>query len=428
MNFFIECPVIRYTEEIRRAGGRIMTKRLVGIVSAGFLTLFVAFGIRYSYGLVLPHMLVSLAITKTQAGIIYSSYFIAATVCSPFIGMLADRFDSKMILGVFVAILAAGAGLMSLSSSVLQASIFFAIAGIGHSACWAPVVAVVMRWVSPTRRGIIVSVVDLGTTAGIAVWSLLVPIIINAYSWRMVWLSLGITAMVAAVVNLLVIKSRPEDGTVAQEPKRVQKSPSVKGTYGAIFRDSRFSLIGLSYLFISFSILIPFTFLISYATQKLSIPFATATGLLIVVAVAGAVGKLILAYISDRMGRIEIMMLCGVLTGAGALGMAYSQGLTGLYFFSAVFGVGYGTIWSVYAASARDLFPGEYSGSIIGLWTLFHGLGSVVAPIVSGWTIDKTGTYYWAFMLALGGSILSLFLLIPVMNSRKRGWGERGTK
>jgi MFS family permease len=406
-----------------------MNKRLVGVVSAGFLTLFVAFGIRYSYGLVLPHMLATLAITKTQAGIIYSSYFIAATVCSPFIGILADRFDSKMILGGFVAILAVGAGLMSVSSSVLQASIFFAIAGIGHSACWAPLVAVVMRWASPKRRGIIVSVVDLGTTAGIAVWSLLVPVIIRAYSWRMVWLSLGVTAVVAAVVNFFVIKSRPGDGTTAQESSRVRKSPSVKGTYAAIFRDSRFSLIGFSYLFVSFSILIPFTFLISYATQKLSIPFATATGLLIVVAVAGAIGKLILAYVSDRVGRIEIMMLCGVLTGVGAFGMAYSQALAGLYFFSAIFGVGYGTLWSIYAASARDLFPGEYSGSIIGLWTLFHGLGSVVAPIVSGWTIDKTGTYYWAFMLAACGSILSLALLVPVMISRKRGgaWGRQLT-
>jgi MFS family permease len=397
-----------------------MEKRLVGIVSAGFLTLFVAFGIRYSYGLILPHMLATLAISKTQAGIIYSSYFVAATVCSPFIGSLSDRFDSRVILGSFVAILAAGATLMSFSSSVLQASIFFAIAGIGHSACWAPVVAVVMRWASPNRRGIIVSVVDLGTTAGIAVWSLLVPIIIRSYSWRAVWLSLGLTALVAAIVNFALIKSHPDDEATTGGLKKDQKQARVKGAYTAIFRDSRFTLIGLSYLAISFSILIPFTFLISYATQKLSIPFAAATGLLIVVAVAGAGGKLILAYISDKVGRIEIMMFCGLLTAVGALGMAYSHGLTGLYIYSAIFGVGYGTIWSVYAASARDLFPGEYSGTIVGLWTVFHGLGSVVAPIISGWTIDRTGAYYWAFILAVFGSVVSLLLLLPVMKSAKR--------
>ena len=41
--------------------------------------------------------------------------------------------------------------------------------------------------------------------------------------------------------------------------------------------------------------------------------------------------------------------------------------------------------------------------------------GSVVAPIVSGWTIDRTGSYSGAFMLALVGSVVSILLLIPVM-------------
>lgn len=119
-----------------------MSKRVVAIITAGFLTLFAAFAIRYSYGLILPYMLSELRISKAEAGVIFSSYFIAATMLSPVIGLLIDRFDARIILSVFVAILGAGAWLMSLSSSVGQASIFFAIAGIGHSACWVPVVAV----------------------------------------------------------------------------------------------------------------------------------------------------------------------------------------------------------------------------------------------------------------------------------------------
>ncbi len=392
-----------------------MTRRVAGIVAAGFFTLFIAFAIRYSYGLVLPHMLSALAISKTEAGVIFSSYFITATILSPLIGILADRFDTRIILTVFVAIMGAGACLMSLSSSVVHASIFFAITGIGHSACWAPVVAVVMRWVSPERRGLAISIVDLGTTAGIAVWSVIVPIIIRDHSWKTVWVSLGITALVVAAMNFFLVKSRHEAqfGTRKPGDGQMVRIP-VEGSYKAIFRDSRFYLIGFSYLFISFSILIPFTFLISFATQKLMIPYTSATGLLLVIAVTGAISKLILAHVSDRAGRIEIMMLCGLLTALGTLGMAYAHGLAALCVFSAVFGIGYGTLWAVYAASARDLFPGDYSGSIIGLWTLFHGLGSVIAPIFAGLIIDRTGTYRWAFVLAVSASLLSLFLLLPV--------------
>jgi MFS family permease len=407
-----------------------MTKRAAGIVASGFLTVFIAFSIRYSYGLVLPYMMSTLAISKTEAGVIFSSYFITATIFSPLLGILADRFNSKTILTVFVSVLGVGTCLMSLSSSVVQASIFFAMIGIGHSACWAPVITVVTRWVSPKRRGIIISVVDLGTTAGIAVWSIIVPIIIRYHSWRTVWISLGITALVVAGINFFLVKSHPEIQAGTRESGSTHKARiPVKESYKAIFRDPRFYLIGFSYLLISFSILIPFTFLISYATQKLMIPYASATGLLLAIALVGAAGKLILAYVSDRVGRIEIMMLCGLLTACGTFGMAYARELSTLYILSAIFGIGYGTLWAMYAASARDLFPGEYSGSIIGLWTLFHGLGSIIAPIVSGWIIDTTGTYRLAFILAASGSVMSLLLLLPIRRSgRNSGMSTHETK
>jgi len=396
-------------------GLTIMTKRTIGVIVAGFCTLFIAFGIRYSYGLILPYMLSSLAISKTEAGVIFSSYFITCTLLAPVFGTLADRFDTRIILTMFVAVLGGGAYLMSFSSSVIQACIFFAVIGIGQSACWAPVVTVVMRWVSEKRRGIIISIVDLGSTAGIAVCGLMIPVIIGGSSWRTVWVSLGITAFVVAGMNFFLVRSHPQGQPGTQDPENEQKvQVPVKEAYKTIFRDSKFYLIGFSYLFISFSILIPFTFLATYATQELMIPYASAAGLFVVIAITGAIGKLILGYVSDRVGRIKIMMLCGLLTAFGTLGMAYAQKLSMLFIFSMIFGVGYGTLWPVYAASARDLFPKNYSGSVIGLWTLYHGLGSIISPVLSGWVIDATGTYVWAFILAMSCSFLSLLLLLPI--------------
>jgi OFA family oxalate/formate antiporter-like MFS transporter len=154
-----------------------MSKRAVAIIIAGFLTLFASFAIRYGYGLLLPQMLPSLAISKTEAGIIYSSYFIAYTVFSPILGLLVDRSDARLLLTFFVALLGIGALLMSFASSVINASLFFALAGIGHSACWVPFVTVVQRWVSERRRGTALAIVDLGSGTGTAVWSILIPLI-----------------------------------------------------------------------------------------------------------------------------------------------------------------------------------------------------------------------------------------------------------
>lgn len=399
-----------------------MGHRVVAIIFAGFSTIFVAFGIRYSYGLLLPEMLSALAISKTGAGIIYSSYFLTAAICAPVLGLLVDRTDARVLLTIFIVLLGIGAYLMSFSTGVIQASFFFALAGIGHSACWTPFVTVVLRWVSEKRRGIALSLVDLGSATSIAFWSIMIPIIVGPYSWRTVWVYLGLSAFLAAGINFFLVRSRPPFEVGPHESGRAPKAQiPIKVAYNAIFRDKKFHLIGFSYLLISFSILIPFTFLTSYATQELMIPYQSAAGLVAVIGIAGAIGKLVLGHVSDVVGRVKVMMLCGVLTAAGGLGLAYSQEFILLVLFTVVFGVGYGTIWPVYAASSRDLFSEDYSGSIVGLWTLYHGLGSILAPVFAGWTIDTTGTYVLAFILAAVSSTLSLLLLLPLvkMNSDK---------
>jgi MFS family permease len=399
-----------------------MGRRVVAIIIAGFFTVFVGFAIRYGYGLLLPAMLSTLAISKTEAGVIYSSYFLTATLLSPALGLLVDRWNARVILTVFVSLLGLGACLMSLSATVLQASLFFAVVGVGQSACWAPVVTVVLRWVSEKRRGVALSIVDLGSTVSIAFWSIMIPLMIGPYGWRTVWVCMGVLGFVVAGMNFFFVRSHPpseQENPVSKAAPKVQMS--IKAAYLAILRDKRFYFIGFSYLLISFSIIIPLLFLTTYAVQELRLPYSSAAGLLAVAGVAGAVGKLVLGPISDVVGRLKVMMLCGALIAAGGLGFAYARDFAVLVVFTAVFGVGYGTIWPVFAASSRDLFSKDYSGSIVGLWTLYHGLGSIVAPVFAGWTIDATGTYFWAFILTVTSAILSSLLLLPLAKASSHG-------
>lgn len=226
---------------------------------------------------------------------------------------------------------------------------------------------------------------------------------------------LGIITFLAAGMNFFIVQNHPP---FELEPRVSGGTPeariSIRKAYVAIFQDMKFYLVGLSYLFISFSILIPFTFLTAYGTQELKISYSSAAALVAVIGVSGAAGKLNLGHISDILERLRVMMLCGALTAAGCLGLANAHEFWMLIFFSVVFGVGYGSIWPVYAASARDMFCKDYSGSVIGLWTVYHGLGSVLSPVIAGWTIDATGTYFWALILAVLASILSLLLLWPL--------------
>jgi sugar phosphate permease len=353
-----------------------MSKRTVAIIIAGFFTVFIAFAVRYAYGLLLPEMLPALAISKTQAGVVYSSYFIAYTLFSPILGLMADRYDSRFILTFFVGILGLGAFLMSYSSSVSNASLFFALAGLGHSACWVPVVALIQRWVSDKRRGIALAFTDIGSATGIAVWSALLPFIVATYDWRTAWTSLGVFAFLVAAVNFLLVRSHPEQESSSQHATSTRFiHETVRATYKRLLYNGTFWLIGLSYLAIAFSILIPFTFLSIYVSQGLGMPYEDATRLIAVIAISGVLGKLVFGHLSDTLGRIRVMMLCGALVATGCLGLAYFQRYVTLVLSTFIFGIGYGAIWPVYAASAADFFSKGSVGSVVGLWLpRYYGL------------------------------------------------------
>lgn len=393
-----------------------MSKRTLLVLFACFCTVFAAYAIRYSYGTLLPEMLSTLSITKAQAGIIYSSYFVAYTVLSPVLGMLSDRYDMRIILSIFVALMGTGAFLMQYPHSVMQASLFFTLAGIGCAACWAPVMAVAQRWTSGKRRGMSLAMVDVGSTLGVMAAGALIPLAVTGSGWRMGWMGLGILGMALGVIDFFLIRSRPESQFNSSSSKSASWEMFASSTYKKLFNDRRFWFIGLAYLLTGFAIMVPFTFLSTYAVQELSVPYASAAMLVTIIGAGGLVGKLTLGPVSDKLGRIKIMLLCAVLITGGCLGIAYSRGWL-LMVMTAIFGIGYGACWSMYAACASDFFSQQAAGGIIGIWTFYLGIGLLSSPVVAGWMADTTGTLVWSFVIAAVGGMVSFLLLIPMLKS-----------
>lgn len=382
------------------------------VFAAAFLTVSIAYAVRYGYGMLLPGMLVSLEISKTQAGVIYSSYFLAYTLFSPILGILSDRYDSRILLTCFSGLLAAGAFLMAYIQTVPQAALIFSLAGIGHAACWAPVVSLVQKWVDNRHRGTALALVTMGSGIGIAVWSILLPIIVRHSDWQAGWMYLGIFGFLVAGVNFMFIRNPGEDEEISSTPGKGRANGL---SFHQFLGSLPLWLIGCSYFFIGFSVLVPFTFLGAYATEELQMPYAAATLFFTVIAVAGIVGKLSLGILSDRWGRIPVMILCGGLLGLGCWGVANVADLSLKICFIVMIGIGFGAVWPVYAAAAMDFFPKSAAGSIIGLWTFFLGLGSIVSPIICGASIDLSGSYTWAFNIGFVVAVLSAALLLPLL-------------
>ena len=392
-----------------------MSLRGYGVIVAAFFTVSIAYAIRYGYGMLLPGMLVSMDITKTEAGIIYGTYFGAYTVFSPLLGVLSDKYDSRLILTCFTALLASGAMLMAQATTVLQASFIFALAGIGHAACWVPVVSLVQQWVDDRHRGTALAIATMGSGIGIAAWSILLPGIVERLNWQAGWIYMGAFGFVVAGINFLLVRNpAPETAGKKVGEKSASTAKTAEMSYRQLLGSVPLWLVGCSYMMIGFTVLVPFTFLGVYAAEELHLPYATATGFFTLMAVAGMAGKLILGVLSDKWGRIQVMMLCGLFLGIGCWGIVNFEDLQIKICCTVLVGFGFGAVWPVYAAAAIDFFPKSVAGSVIGLWTFFLGVGSILSPIVCGWSIDFSGSYTWAFNIGFVVAMISVVLLLPL--------------
>ncbi len=392
-----------------------MEKRTLAIVISGFFTVSIAFSIRYGYGMLLPEMLPVLRISKMEAGGIYSAYFLIYTLFTPVLGAVSDKFDNRRILTIFPILLGLGAFFMAYSSSFLEASLFFALAGFGHAACWAPVVALVQKWVPEEKKGRILSIVSAGVGTGIFFWGLTLPVIVSKAGWQVGWIALGITAAVTAILNFLLV-SNPEIESQSKSPSK-SNHQGFYSSYLAIFKRPVFWAIGLSYLLVGASVIVIFTFLPIYARESLNAAYSISTSYISIIALFGIVGQMTLGISSDKIGRGYSLLICSLFLSAASFLVLLSDSVFTLYFYAAIYGIGYGAVWPIYAATASDLFPKQFSGGVIGAWTVFLGIGSILAPAFCGWLVDISVSYNGVFLTSGIVSILSIGLLIPTLKS-----------
>lgn len=393
------------------------------ILSVCFINLFVNYSIRLGFGVVLPEMIRSLGLNRTQAGAIFNFYLAAYICLTPFTGNLTDRFGARRIITLFSILLGTGTLLMGAVERFWTACIIFALVGAGASAMWTPVITVVQRWFALKRRGMALGILSTGYGLGFAAMGWLFPILVESFSWRFCWYALGAWVLIMVLVNGIFLRSGPEDLQMSpwgeKENLPLGSSPreglARKVRYGEIFRSSRFWAIGASYSFVACALYIVTTFMVDYANMELGFSFKRASFLATIHGLSQVIGVLTIPILSDRIGRRLTLMGSNVLIAVSVLGIiAAGKSLIGLYTSIAILGMFYGVTWPMYGACGGDYFKKEVMGTVIGAWTPFYGLGAISAHFIAGRIRDITQSFQTAFYLAIIFAIVGSFLMLRV--------------
>lgn len=400
------------------------------ILAVCFVDLFISYSIRLGYGVVLPEMIRSLGLNRTQGGAIFNFFLVAYVCLTPFTGNLTDRFGARRVITLFCILLGTGTLLMGTVESFWSASIFFALTGAGSSAMWTSVLTVVQRWFGKRRRGMALGIISTGYGLGFATTGWLFPVLVSSFSWRFCWYVLGAWALIMVLVNGIFLRSGPEDlqmspwgeegddfhlgseGNLNRQGSVRDLGSTEEGRYGEIFRSSRFWTIGTSYFFIACALYMITTFMVDYANVELGLSFEEASFLATIHGLSQVVGVLTIPILSDRIGRRLTLMGSNLIVALSILGViASAKGIPILVASIALFGIFYGIIWPMYGACGGDYFREEVMGTVIGAWTPFYGLGAILAHFLSGRIRDITQSFQPAFYLAVLFALVAAFLM-----------------
>ena len=398
-----------------------MIHRAWSIFAVSFLTLFVNYSIRDgTYSVLLPEMIKDLQMTKAQAGMIKSAFSLTYLLFSPLMGWLTDRIGGRKVISFFCLFLGAGTFLMGKANSFSSAAFFYGLIGIGAAASWVPIATLIQNWFGARKRGLILGALCMSYGIGFGLMGLILPVIVLKYHWRVVWSTLGISGFSLFFINGLVLRDRPEKMGLlpwgeSEEPNRAvkEKIPAVQMMdYLDMLRKRRFWIMGISYLAICYGTYAVVDFIVTYGTMELQIPYRIASLSITVISLSGMFGGILLMVLSDHIGRRKSLVITQTLIAMAVLFVIVGRD----HIFSLMLGMGcfgflFGAVWPMYAACVRDYFSEEAAGTVLGLLTIFYGVGGMLSPAITGYLADLTGTYRWSFGLGAFACLVAALLI-----------------
>ncbi len=351
----------------------------------GFVSMFMDISSEMIHALLPLYMVAVLGTSVLAVGLIEGIAEATASIVKVFSGAISDRFGKRKLLAVI------GYGLGALTKPV------FPLAGgldwlvgarfvdrIGKGIRGAPRDALVADVTPPELRGTAYGLRQTLDTIGAFTGPLLAIALMwwTASNYRLVFWFAVLPAFVAvAVLVLFVREPRLPAGT---RPRKLPLSRSELARLGPGYW--WVVAIGLVFTLARFSE----AFLILRAESAGLAPM-WAPAVLVVMGVAYSLSAYPAGVLSDRMRRLDLLLVGLALLVAADLVLAFVPGLAGLGIGVALWGLHMGFTQGLFNALVADTAPAELRGTAFGVYHLLTGVALLLASVVAGALWDVVG-------------------------------------
>ncbi len=421
------------------AVGRNDWRLLAGLFFAGWVAM-------YANRTVLSSLLelvgVEWSLSRTELGLLTSAFFVAYTAMQVPAGVLADRRGRRRLLLPGFVLHGAGALASGLAPGPGSFLALRVLTGLGQGTYYAAQYALAAAAIPFRYRGLGTALINSGMAFGIGLGffagSALGYRLGLGWRWPFVLLGLG-----TLLLSLALARGVADDRTPAGRRTGPGAGPDTAGknapadaiaATGTGPRAAAFLHTGGGALSLAATYVVAFTTMYGFYLILSWLPYYLQTARGLDGATAGLVSLLMpffalpaslwAATASDRLGRRKPVL--GLLLPVAAVALAAMPVATGpaaLYGAVALYGLtGKLVVDPLLVALVADATPREAYGRAFGVLNFSGTLSMALAPAVTGWLADLTGTFLAGFYLAAGLQALAWAALWAV---REPGRAER---
>ncbi len=378
------------------------------------LSVFINYVDRGNLSIAAPMLKDELGLSGSRLGILLSAFFWTYACLLPFSGWLVDRLDVNWVLAGGFFLWSAATVVTGVVHTFTALLALRLLLGIGESVAYPSYSKIIALNFSEEHRGLANSVISSGLLLGPGVGMLLGGMLMGRFGWRPFFIVLGVTSMLWLVPW---VKWMPRGTLVGTESTAgapdLAEFITLRSAWGTCL--GLFCGNYTNYFLVTW---LPFYLVRErhFSTDKM----AQIGGVSYLI---GACFCTFAGWLSDRWIRSGFtptivrktftgggLALAGIflaLTAVAGPRYCVATLMLGIVFF----GVWSSNVWAI----TQTLSGARAAGRWTGFQNFVGNLAGVVAPAVTGFVLDRTGHFYWAFAIltavALTGAACWVFLV-----------------
>jgi len=381
------------------------------------ISVFINYVDRGNLSIAAPMLKDELGISAAQLGLLLSAFFWTYACLQPFSGWLVDRLNVNWVFAGGFFLWSAATAATGVVHAFAVLFVLRLLLGIGESVAYPSYSKIIALNFPEEHRGLANAVISAGLVLGPGFGMLLGGLLMARFGWRPFFIVLGLASLLWIFPWLKWMPKKqsaiPIDTTGVPGFFEFLSLPSAWGTCIGLF-----SCNYVSYFLITW---LPF-----YLVRERHFSMNHMAKIGGIAYLLGACFATLAGWLSDRwiMSGATPTRVRKTFTGGGIalagifLGLAALSGPAGciaaLILGVIFFGVASSNVWAITQTLAGPQAAGRWTG----FQNFIGNLAGVVAPALTGFVLQRTGHFYWAFAVlaavAFTGTLSWVFLVGPV--------------